>query len=36
LTINERQKSDPQFSSMLDCVRRGCPTKETVSVGLQY
>jgi hypothetical protein len=32
LTINERQKSDPQFSSMLDCVRRGCPTKETVSV----
>ena len=32
LTINERQKNDPQFSSMLDCVRRGCPTKETVSV----
>ena len=32
LTINERQKNDPQFSSMLDCVRRGCPTEETVSV----
>ena len=32
LTINERQKNDAQFSSMLDCVRRGCPTQETVSV----
>ena len=32
LTINERQKKDPEFSSMLDCVRRGCPTQETVSV----
>ena len=32
LTINERQKNDPQFSSMLDCVRRGCPTEETLSV----
>ena len=32
LTINERQKNDPQFSFMLDCVRRGCPTKEAVSV----
>ena len=32
LTINERQKNDPQFSSMLDCVRRGCPNKETVRV----
>ena len=31
LTINERQKSDPQFSSMFDSVRRGCPTEETVS-----
>ena len=30
LTINERQKNDPQFSSMLDSVRRGCPTEETV------
>ena len=32
LTINERQKNYPQFSSMLDCVRRGCPTEETVRV----
>lgn len=32
LTINERQKNDPQFSTMLDCVRRGCPTEETLSV----
>ena len=32
LTINERQKNDPQFSSMLDCVRRGCSTEETLSV----
>ena len=26
LTINERQKSDAEFSDILDCVRRGCPT----------
>ena len=32
LTINERQKNDPQFSSMLDCVRCGCPTQETVDL----
>ena len=32
LTINERQKNDPQFSSMLDSVRRGCPTEETVTI----
>ena len=32
LTINERQKNDPQFSSMLDSVRRGCPTEETVRI----
>ena len=32
LTINERQKNDPVFSSMLDSVRRGCPTEETVRV----
>ena len=32
LTINERQKKDPQYSSMLDCVRCGCPTQETMSV----
>ena len=31
LTINERQKQDQEFSSMLDCVRRGCPTDETVT-----
>ena len=30
LTINERQKADKRFSSMLDCVRRGCPTDETL------
>ena len=30
LTINERQKKDKESSSMLDCVRRGCPTDETV------
>ena len=32
LTINERQKNDPQFTSMLDCVRRGCPTQDTFDV----
>ena len=31
LTINERQKSDAEFATMLDCVRRGCPTDETIS-----
>ena len=31
LTINERQKTDPKFSEMLDCVRRGFPTDETLS-----
>ena len=31
VTINERQKQDQEFSSMLDCVRRGCPTDETLS-----
>ena len=30
LTINERQKTDKEFSSMLNCVRRGCPTDETL------
>ena len=30
LTINERQKNDKEFSSMLDCVRRGRPTDETL------
>ena len=28
---NERQKQHQEFSSMLDCVRRGCPTDETLS-----
>ena len=32
LTINERQKNDPPFSSMLDCVKRGYPTEETLHV----
>ena len=30
LTINERQKTNKEFSSMLDCVRCGCPTNEAV------
>ena len=30
LTINEQQK-DKEFSFMLDCVRRGCPTEEIMS-----
>ena len=30
LTINERQKKDEEFSLMLDCVRHGCPTEETL------
>ena len=32
LTINERQKKDSEFSSMLDCVRCGHPTDETLSI----
>ena len=31
LTINERQKKT-EFSSLLDCVRRGCPTDETLCI----
>ena len=31
LTINERQKSDPEFATMLDCVRHGRPTDETIN-----
>ena len=31
LTINERQKSDAEFAMMLDCVRRGYPTDETLT-----
>ena len=30
LTINERQKKDQAFSSILDTVRRGSPTDETL------
>ena len=30
LTINERQKKDQMFSSMLDEIRRGCVSDETV------
>ena len=30
LTINERQKKDQAFSSMLDEVRRGCPSPECI------
>ena len=30
LTINQRQKNDQAFSSMLDEVRRGCPAQATV------
>ena len=32
LTINERQKQDKQFSNMLDSVRRGLPTNETLAL----
>ena len=32
LTINERQKKDRTFSSMLDEVHRGCPTDETLQL----
>ena len=31
LTINERQKSDKGFSLLLDCVRHGFPTEDTLS-----
>ena len=30
LTINERQRKDQAFSSMLDEVRRGCPSPQTI------
>ena len=32
LTINERQKKDREFSSMLDSVRCGFPTDETILI----
>ena len=31
LTINERQKTDQTFSDMLDCVRSGIKSDETIS-----
>ena len=31
LTINERQKSDEDFATILDCVRCGHPTDETIA-----
>ena len=30
LTINQRHKSDTQFSSMIDEIRRGCPSESTI------
>ena len=30
LTINERQKKDQAFSSMLEEVWRGCPSQQTI------
>ena len=32
LTINQRQKSDPQFLFMLDEIRRGCPSQSTIDM----
>ena len=29
LNINKRQRKDKEFSSMLDCVRRGCLTDDS-------
>ena len=31
LTVNERQKSDAEFATMLDCVRHACPTDTTIT-----
>ena len=31
LTINEKQKRDQELFAMLDCIRRGCTTKETLA-----
>ena len=33
LTINECQKKDQAFSSMLDEVRQGCPSQNTLQRG---
>ena len=32
LRVNERQKKDREFSSMLDSVRCGFPTDETLQI----
>ena len=32
LTINERQSNDLEFSTMLDSVRRGYPTDDTLTL----
>ena len=31
LTINEKRKGDLEFFAMLDCIRRGCTTEETLA-----
>ena len=31
LTINERQKSDPVYSKVLDEIRRGCPSEQSLN-----
>ena len=31
LTINERQKSDPVYSKVLDEIRRGCPSGQSIN-----
>ena len=31
LTINEQQKSDPVYSKVLDEIRRGCPSEQSIS-----
>ena len=36
VTINERQKTDQTFSDMLDCVRRGIKSDETISMPSQW
>ena len=36
LTINEKQKTDQTFSDMLDCVRRGIKSNETISTLSQW
>ena len=36
LTINERQKQDQTFLSLLNCVRCGHPTEKTLCTLEQY